>query len=796
MRKSPGLTSIAILALALGMGANTAIFSAVNAVLLNSLAMRTLRDPDRTVMVWERNLAMMAPIAERMGVALKNLRGWESQSRSFEQWAAFTTFNCNLSRAGAERPERVDGVRVTPNFFSFLRTRLAAGRTFTAHEADNTAIVTAELYKKRFGNDLNLNGKTIRVNGVERSIVGVLPPGFELPSIYEGFDRLTAQVWTPLDVDGAKTERELWAREHCVYARLRPGVTLAQARTEMNVIGQRLAGQYPEQNNGFGLNVFSVAQEDVGPDLERSMLVLQIAVGFVLLIACANVANLLLARAMHREREISIRLALGAGRGRMMRLMLTESLLLSLAGAAAGLLIAYWSLSGISALAPEDTHALHELRLDPLVLAFTFAVAVATGLMFGLAPAFHAARQNINESLAKGGRSIGSGSPWVRNGMVAGEVALALILLVGAGLMIRTLSALSHVNLGFRTAHLLAVSASLTNQSDQQKMRNFCDQLLDRVTVLPGVKSASVSSGIPLESVSESNYELEGAPKPKNFLISNRTQVTETFFQTLGIPILHGRNFTRAETEAKRPAVAVVSESFARKNWPNQDPIGKVVRLPDGDPETRVSVIGVVGNTHQMGPDSELKPELYLPSRIYPEIHLAARTAVDPMSLASALERAVWSIDPEQPVQSIRSMDLMLHQWLGERRFYMTILAGFAALALVLASLGMYGVLAYVVTLRTRELGIRMALGAATREVLSLVMGQGLKLTLLGIVAGIAGALLLTRLMASLIFGVSPSDPVTFVVAPATLIVVALLACYIPARRASKIDPMQALRVE
>ncbi len=800
IRQNPVPTLIAVLTLALGMGANTAIFSAIDAVLLNSAPLRRLREPNRLVMIWEKNPSMMEFLRERMPVAAANLREWKRQNHSFEDIEAYFPSNCNIGSDRRSReitPERVDAIQMEPGFLTMLGIQPALGRFFTPEEArtsaDRVVLLSASLYRRRFGNDADLTGKSIRVNGTLRSIVGVLPAGFQLPANWEGSDQKNADVWSPLDINSGKTPEETWARNYLVYARLRPGVGITQARTEMEVIGGRLLQQFPDANKGFGVNVFSLAAEDVNPDLRRALLVLQVAVGFVLLIACANVANLLLARAIGRGREIAIRLALGAGRGRIVRLMLTESMLISAMAAAAGLLLGFWSLDLISALAPSDAHGLHELHLDPAVLLFAVLVAFATGIVFGLAPAIHSMRSNINEGLTKGGRAIGSGPRRLRSAMVISEVTLALVLLIGAGLMIRSLRVLSGVDLGFNAGHLLTTQISLADSTDENRVKGFCSQLLDRVGQLPGVKSASISSGLPMESVSEINYEIEGKPAPAaGWNIGGINNITETFFRTMEIPILRGRDFTRAEAEAKQTSVMEVSDSFARANWPGEDPLGKVVQVKG----QRFTVIGVVGDTHQLGPDQSMRPSMYVPSRTFADINLAVRTAGDPGALGPALERVVWSIDPQQPVQRMRPMEGELHNWVTPRRFNMTILGLFAGLALLLASVGLYGVVSYAVTLRTRELGVRMALGASRPALLRLIVAQGFRLALAGVALGLVCACLLTRLMSSLLFGVSPGDLVTFVTVPSILVAVALLASYIPARRAANVDPILALRVE
>ncbi len=802
MARSPGFTAIAVLALALGMGANTAMFTVVDAVLVNSAPLKRLRDPSRLVMLWEKNPSLgitFAFAADRMQAAPANFEQWRRQSRSFADMTAFTSLQCDLAGRGAARPERVEALRIQPNLFSVLGVPLASGRNFTSGDVqsgEDAVLLSAKLYRKRFGTDRSLVGKTIRVDGKPRRIAGVLPEEFEFPAMWGGANHPDPQVLLPLDLSHLSKDA-LQSRAYYVYARLGPGASLENARQEMRVIAKRLEKQNPDFDDGWTATVFPVAEEDVDPDLRRNLLVLQFAVGFVLLIACANVANLMLARAAGRSREIAVRMALGATRGRIVRQMLTESLLTSLMGGVAGLLLAFWSLDAISALAPKDSHGLHELRVDPAVLAFTFLVVLAASLFFGLAPALHSVREDVNRRLAQSGRSVAGGSNRLRSALVVTEVALALVLLAGAGLMIRSLHALMNVDPGFRTDRLLTVEIGLSaiRYPDAARRKLFGDRLLELVDKLPGVQSASISSALPMERVTENSYRLEGdPPKPKNVRLTFLSAVSETYFETLGIPLKLGRTFTRAEAGADDPTTVVVSESFARENWPNQNPLGKTVILGDGEQKSRVA--GVVGGIHEMGPDSPLTPELFTPSRAYSDFYLALRTTGDPMLLTHPVENAVWSIDPDQPVEPARTMERQRVEWPESRRFVMTILGVFASLALLLASLGLYGVLAYVVTLRTRELGIRMALGAAPGDVLRLVVGQGLKLTLLGIALGLCGAFALTRAMSGLIFGVAATDPLTLAAVAALLASVAFAASYIPARRAARVDPMEALRIE
>ncbi|MBS1873225.1 MAG: ABC transporter permease [Acidobacteria bacterium] len=809
MRKSPGVTAVAVVALALGIGANTGIFTAVNSVLLNSAALRWLRDPGRMVMVWEKNPALMAFIAERMPAAIGNFREWKRQSQTLQDMTAYATSTVVLSEpaTAAARLRRVDAGEAPPEFFDSLGVKLAKGRAFTAEEAREgapVAILSDSLYQSRFGPDPNLTGKTIRVNGVERSIIGVLPERFQLPGVWGGFDQHKLDVWTPVDFARATSDEELWPRRFFVFARVRRGLDLDQVRAEMAVINKRLAEAYPEPNKGFGVNVSPVAVEDAGPDIRRSLYILQAAVGFVLLISCANVANLLLARAVGREREIAVRLALGAPRSRIVRLVLTESLMLSLAAGVLGVLFGYWSLNAIAAMAPKDMHGFHEMRLDPLALGFSLLLAVGAGALFGLAPALHSARQNLNQTLTRGARGSSGRSAGVRNAMIVVEVALAVVLLVGAGLTIRSLGRLAAVDPGFRVDHLLTAQVTLADPSSpkgvsKDKARVYCGQLLERLAQLPGVTSVSVSSGLPMESISQQDYEVEGgAPaKDKGLRVATVNNVSEGYFRTLGIPIRRGRDFTREEAEAKQAAVIVVNEPFAAVNWPNQDPLGKVVLLPNGDqPKLRARIIGVAAATHDLGPDAEAMASMFVPSRAHSDLNLAIRVAGDPMALAPAVEKAATGLDAQAIFQQARDMRVVLHNWLNQRRYMMTILAIFAGLALVLASLGLYGVLSYLVSLRTRELGIRMALGADAARVVRLVMGQGMKLTLAGVAIGLGAALALGRFISGLLFGVEATDPLTFAVVAGALLAIAVAATLVPARRAAAVDPIIALRSE
>jgi putative ABC transport system permease protein len=591
-------------------------------------------------------------------------------------------------------------------------------------------------------------------------------------------------------------------RINYVIARLRDGATIQQARAEMAVIAHGLEKQYPKIDTGFSTSLFPLSVEDVSPSTSRTVLALQVAVGFVLLIACANVANLLLARSAGRGREMAIRAAMGATRGRLMRQALGESVLLSAAGGLLGLLLAVGAMAGIRALAPEDNYHFHEVGLNWTVLAFGIAVAALSGLIFGLAPAFTASAANLQETLAQDGRAgVGRKARRLSNSLVVAEVALALILLAGAGLMLRSLGNVLGVNPGFHADHVLSMHIRLpyTRYANDQQLRAFTNKLLDRTSQLPGVESAAVASGLPLmDNLSVTTYQVEGQPpaSPEQTPETDTKMVSEDYFRTIGTPLLKGRGFTRQEAEPEGSAVGILTVSLARQIAPRGDALGRRLLIGGGSQQIAVTIVGIVPDTHEMGLDESPRPELFIPAHNIQEMALMLRTQGDPLALENPVRRAVAEIDKDQAVVDVKPLAEHLHGTTQQRRFDSLLFAGFAALALLLAAVGLYGVLSYSVMLRTREIGVRMALGARGGDVVRLILRHGLLMVLIGTVAGGLGALELTQLMQSLVFGMSASDPPTFAAVAVVLLLVAAVACYVPARRASRMDPMTALRVE
>ncbi len=790
--KNPGFTAVAVLTLALGIGANTAIFSVVNAVFLRHLP---YKDPHQLVMVWEQNPSKGW---YRNIVSAANFVDWRKQNRVFTDMAAISESGFNLT--GTNEPEEILGERVTVNLFSLLGVQAAVGRTFLPEEdqpdGPRVVVLSNGLWKRRYGGDRSILGRHIEINNASFRVIGIMPSTF----YFSPFGP-KAELWL-----AGLNLRSPHRTDHAylALARLKPGVSLAQAQSDLDSIARSIERQYPE-NTGMGVGLVDLREQVVGQT--RSVLALLFAaVGLVLLIACANVANLMLSRATAREKEIAIRTALGAGRGRLIRQFLAESGLLAITGGVLGLLLAGWGIDALIALAPPDTPGLEYVRLDARVLGFTLLISLATGILFGFAPALSASKSHVNETLKEGGRSSTGGPSRnrLRSFLVASEFALALVLLTAAGLMIRSLVFLRQVDLGFTPKGLLTMRIALlgSKYKDQAQQSLFFQKLLPQIQSLPGVQSVALSRGIPIYGWAGMDFVTDDHPYPSpaeqpdaNYLV-----ISPDYFRTVRIPLLKGRVFTEQDTH-ESAGVAIVNEALARKYWPGQDPIGKRFKMGRAESKTPwLTVVGVVGNVRTEGQWAEFRPELYVPYTQYPWVlsprHVLVRAAVNPTGLTAAIQREVGILDKDQPISQIRTMEEVVALPLAQQRFSMVLLGIFAGLALTLAAVGIFGVISYAVAQRTHEIGIRMALGAQRNDVLRLVVGQGLVLVLIGVTVGLAAGFGLTRLMSTLLFGVRPTDPATFAVVSIALTGVALLASYVPARRASKVDPMVALRYE
>jgi putative ABC transport system permease protein len=793
--KNPGFSAIAILALALGIGANSAIFSVVNAVLLRPLP---YADPDRLIMVWHSypSLKLEAPVSPR------GYFDYTEQSDIFEEASLAAGWNVNLTETG--EPERIQGRAVSAGFFPTLKIEAARGRLFTPEddqpEHDRVVVLTDGLWRRRFGSDPNIIGKTLTLNGNSFDVIGVLPADFQIDSFGQGVEMYAPLALTPQQRNSRGSEFLL------MIGRLKPGVTLTEAQTQMTTIANRIMeqnpGNYPAD---WGVKVQSLNEQVVG-DIRMHLLVLLGAVGFVLLIACANVANLLLARAASRQKEIAIRTALGASRGRLIRQLLTESILLSIAGGGLGFLLALWGVDMLVSVNRNNIPRAGEIGIDPRVVGFTVVISLLTGILFGLVPALQASKIGLNETLKEGGRGTAGGARQrrVRAYLVVSEIALALVLLVGAGLMIKSFARLLDVDPGFRTENVLTMQMSLpgTKYREAHQVRAFYQQSLEQIKAIPGVQSASATSNLPLSgSVSSGNFQIEGRPALAPGELSphsDRRSVTQDYFQTMGIPLMKGRYFTDQDSPDSQ-LVAIIDETMARVYWPDEDPIGKRLSWSsnNGNP-IWAEIVGVVGAVKHIGLDGVVRGQLYMShnQRSQGAMYLAIRTSGNPTSLAGAVKSAIQVVDKDQPVYNIKTMEEYLAGSVAKRRFTMLLFGIFGAVALILAAVGLYGVMSYSVTQRTHEIGIRMALGAKQSDVLRLVVGQGMLLAVAGVAIGLGAAFLLTRLMSSLLYGVSATDPVTFVVISLTLTGVALAASFVPARRATKVDPMIALRYE
>jgi len=795
LRKSPGFTLVAVIALALGIGANTTIFSAINALLLHPFS---FRDMDQLVVIWESRPKVEV---ERNAAAFANYLDVKNQSVSFTSVAASTNWWANFTEG--DQPERVEGVNVSAQFFNVLGVNPSAGRTFSPEEEqpgrDPVVIISDGLWRRRFGGDAAVLGRSTRINGRNFTVIGVMPPGF-------GFPNSAVEVWAPLiTFDENVTNRD--STYLTLIARLKPNMSVAEAQRELDVLASRLGEQYPETN----ANRTFLVENMLGFYVRGSRPYLLMMFGgvlFVLFIACANVANLQLMRAASRQKEMAVRLALGANRWRLAQQLLTESLLLAIAGGALGLLLSVWAIDAVAAGIPANlakhVSGLKDLRIDWQVFSFTLIVSVLTGIGSGLAPALLMTRANLNETLKEGASSTTDVERnRARSLLVIAEVALSLVLLVGSGLMIRSFMRVLDAKAGFNAGSVLTLELSLpyrTYASVEQRA-GFFAKLLPRLENIPGVAAAGATNLVPLENGDDSIYfSIEGqAPFPPGQapLADNRV-ITPGYLDALEIPLLKGRNFTERDSRGT-PPVAIISEKLARRFFTDEYPIGKRVRVG----EESCEIVGVVGDVRNKSFMSELnedrlRPALYLPHAQHPygQMALVLRSTADPTSLATAVRKEVQAIEKDQPIFNVRTMLQVRSESMVPQRLSAFMFACFALIALLLTAIGIYAVIAYSVVQRTREIGIRMALGAQSRDVLKLVVGNGMRLALIGVALGLAGALALSRLMTSLLFGITPTDALTFAAVSTGLIAVALLACYVPARRATKVNPLVALRSE
>ena len=791
--KSPAFTLVALLTLALGIGGNTAIFSVVNGVLLQPLP---YDKPEQIVGIYHlyegRRASMSGP----------NFTDVKELNTTLQDAAAYTRTRTILTGQG--EPVRLDGAEVSASLFDLLGVHAMLGRHFRADEnqtgKNRVAILSHDLWQQRYGGDRSVIGRRMTLDGVSHEIVGVMPPKFSFPA--------SRAVWTPLEYTKDLTTEQRGAWYLQVVGRTRPGVSADQARAEIETLGRQLAQQYPDSNEGVDITAVPLHEAMVG-DLRGAFRILLGAVGFVLLIACVNVANLLLARAASRESEIAVRTALGANRGRLVRQLLTESVILSLIGGALGLLLAVWGVEALITLEPRGVPRLNEVRVDPVAVGFTMALALITGLLFGVVPAFQSTRGGISSTLKEGGRGALSmrGGARMRTTLVVAEVALAVMLLAGAGLLIRSFSKLASVDPGFQVKPALTFEVSLpgTRYGDAAQQVAFFDQLLPQLRAIPGVQNAAGVISLPLSGTSiVLTFEVEGRPPvPPSQQPAMQVRVaTAGYFETIGVPLKRGRFFTD-DDRLGMPPVVVITEAAAAQYFPDEDPIGKTIRLgwrrDDSDVRAGGNVVGIIGDIKDAGLDEPNPPQIYLPYEQWPvpSMSVLVATAVPPHSVAEPARRAVYSIDGSLPVSNLRTLEQLVARSISQPRFYMLLLTMFAGVALALAAIGIFGVLSYAVAQRTREIGIRMALGAHHGSVLGLIVRDAMLMTAGGVVVGLIAAFLLTEwLVAQLLFETSPHDPATFLLVAGVLALVSLLAAYVPALRATRVDPIVALRGE
>jgi predicted permease len=794
LTKNPGFTAVAIATLALGIGANTAIFSVVRGILLRPLP---YTEPERIVQVWETS-ERQGQLREEIPFAPPVFRDWRDQNRTMEAMAAYSDWTFNSS--GGETPERLRAALVSADFFKLLGVRPLIGRTFAAGEdaagKDAFAVIASNLWTRRFGRDPRVVGSAITLDGASFTIIGVVPAGLPLYNLDPG-----TEVFVPNSRGFALDNRQ--GHYLALIGRLRPGVTLQTARADFAAMAARLEREHPESDKGFGARLLPAQEQMVG-SVRPALYALLGAVVVVLLIAAGNVANMLLARASSREREIAVRAALGAGRGRLLRQLLTESVLLSLGGCVAGVLLALWGVDLLKVMAPSDIPRLAEVRLDLPVALFAVGSALLTGLAFGLAPAWQVTRTALSEMLRDRSSASQRGGGRVRRILVGAEIALSLVLVVGAALLVQSFSRLKHAHLGFETHDVFTFSLDLPEARYEKDtdVLAFHDRLLEKVRALPGVEDVASITGLPLTQERTMNlaFRIEGRPtEPGKVMSAFYNSVSPDFFSLLRIPILRGRGFTGADAPGT-PRVIVISEAMANTFFPGEDPIGKRITLggKDPKPEDWATIVGIAAGTRDTSPDRAPGPQMYMPFAQRPIGGIAAlvRTRRDSRSLSSEIRAAVVALDSEQPVHSLRTMDTVVANSLGQPRFRTFLLTLFGFVAMALASIGIYGVMAYTVAQRTQEIGIRMALGAARVDVLRLVLREVVGLTGIAIAAGVAGAFVASRSLESLLYGVRPADPATYAGVAALLFGVALLAASLPARRATRIDPTTALRQE
>jgi putative ABC transport system permease protein len=797
LAKSPVFTSVAVLTLALGVGANTAIFSVVNELLLRPMP---FRDAERVVMLWE-----VTPEGRHQNTTSRaNFRNWREQSTAFEAMAAFSDQRTNLTGDGD--PEEVAVQLATPELFPVLGVKPILGRTLMPEDgrAGSPGVVLGYgIWQRRFGGDPQILGKPITLNGISFDVVGIMPAGFQWHIRSRSSTGKPAEMWTVLSMP--TTGPAMLGRFLSVVARLRPGASLEQATSELKTIEARIEQDDPQYNKGFTVETLPLREQFVG-NVRSALLILLGAVSFVLLIACANVANLMLSRAAARQKEIALRAALGASRLRVVRQLLTESLLLAMTGSLVGLGLAWWGIKALVAISPRDLVNLQGVGINLTVLGWTLAVCVATGIIFGIAPALDASRLNLNDALKEGGRgdvAQGARRSRLRGVLVVAEVALALVLLVSAGLLVKSFARLRNIHTGFDTENVLTMVVRLAGAKyrEDPQVVGFFRQATARIGALPGVRAVGIVNYLPLYGGlgTSTGFSIEGQPElPPGEGPSTNVRVSDAgYFEAIGVPLLRGRNFTDFESsEAKH--VIIISDSLARQYFPGEDALGKRISVEMFDKPNPTEIIGVVGDARYDSLTDEAEPTVYFPhpELTYDFMTLVIRTAGESPAVAPAVRSVLHELDPNQPISDVRTMDQVMGETLARARFNTLLLVLFAGLAMLLAAVGIFGVMNYSVNLRTREIGIMLALGAQPSRILTLILRQGLVLTLIGISLGVAGALVLTRVMSGLLFGVEAADPMTFGAIVVLLTVVSVIACYLPARRATRVDPVIALRYE